>query len=182
MQIGVERVSCWDKDHRTNNGAESLHSRLNKGIRGYPKFWAYPDKIKGVCTRFVTDVRRLQQGLRVTRPKLKSKVQQAISKYSDDFRVDGDIGKFIKRCRYLAEKSEHAAEDLGEEFVDPGPAAPATPPPAGTPPPAVTPPPANLQPATPVTGPPARRTRAARRRLDREVEEEILAATQPVPR
>ena len=115
IQITPERVSCWDKNHRTNNSCESLHSRLNKGIRGFPKFWAYPEKIKAVFDRTVQDFHRLQAGLRVTRVRPPTKVELAIRKYSEDFRQDGDIPRFIKRCRYLAHKSERVVEVEGEE-------------------------------------------------------------------
>ena len=108
--VTPERLSCWDKDYRTNNACESLHSRLNKGIRGYPKFWSYPEKIKFVAVRFVMDFQRLQGGLRVSRVRPPTKVELAIRKYSEDFRRDNDIGRFIKRCRYLAFKSERVVE------------------------------------------------------------------------
>ena len=113
--VTPERLSCWDKRYRTNNACESLHSRLNKGIRGYPKFWSYPEKIKFVCVRFVMDFQRLQAGLRVSRVRPVTQVERAIRKYSEEFRQDGDIGRFIKRCRYLAFKSERVVEREAEE-------------------------------------------------------------------
>ena len=61
------------------------------------------------------DFQRLQAGLRVSRVRPVTKVERAIRQYSEDFRQDGDIGRFIKRCRYLAFKSEPVVERDGEE-------------------------------------------------------------------
>ena len=207
IQIGTDKVSCWGKKYRTNNAVESLNARLNKGIRGCAKFWAYPEKIQRMSKRFVEDVQRLQKGLRVTRPRKKTQVQTLIEKYSRDFEEDGDVGRFIKRARYLGCKSEKVVYEDPEDYQDPGPA-PALPAPVATatadlatPPPQAaatdpaTPPPqaAAAAPATPppqaaaaalatqpLTGP-ARRTRAqaARRLLEPSPERE--AATQPNP-
>ena len=105
-------------------------------------------------------------------------MQKSIERYSEEFSRNGDIGLFIRRCRYLAGKSERPVEEEASEpegepeaeaEAEPEVEAEQEPEPAATPTRGTA-----TAPSTPGTVP-ARRTRARRR-----LATEASAATQPV--
>ena len=137
--VGVERVSVYKQAHRTNNGAENYHSRLNKGLPRRPKFWLYPPRIKKFISAFVLDVERLNKGLQLTRANKETEVQKRINQYTAEFDQSQDLDTFMKCCRWLGckkvkcessseEEEEEEAEGTGAEAAGGG----VTPPPRQT--------------------------------------------------
>ena len=103
-QVGPARLSVHDQPHRTNNSAESWHSKVNKNVGSKPKFWDYVEKIVNECLCFVDNVRRFQQGVRITRKRPVTTTQVQIANATRQLERDGDVPKFIRRCRHLAGK------------------------------------------------------------------------------
>ena len=101
-QVGTDRVSVYKQYTRTNNSAESWHGKINKGVGPNPKMWDYCDKIVTECLCFVDNFRRYQAGVRITRQRPVTTTQIQIENATRKFELDGDVGKFIRRCRHLA--------------------------------------------------------------------------------
>ena len=118
--VGEERVSVYKQPHRTNNGAENYHSRLNKNLSRKPKFWLYPPRIQKFINCFVKDVDRLKKGLRLTRANKETEQQRRIKEYTAEFDETQDIGTFIKRCRWLACKKVRCPSSSSEEEEEEG--------------------------------------------------------------
>ena len=125
-KVGEEKVSVYKQRHRTNNGAENYHSRLNKGLPRRPKFWLYPPRIEKFCKVFVMDVERLKKGKILTRANKETLVQKRITQYTADFDRTQDIGKFIRRARWLACKKIRF-QDSSESDSDSGSLPPSQP-------------------------------------------------------
>ena len=144
--VGPDRLSVHGQYTRTNNSAESWHSRINKGVGTKPKFWDYCEKIVEECRCFVDNVRRYEGGVRITRPRPTTTTQVLIDNATRKFQQDGDVALFIRRCRHLAGKKAKSLVD--PEGYEPAsqPDNPPTPPPL---PPADVPPPLLLLPARP---------------------------------
>ena len=118
--VGVDRLSVYKQPHRTNNGAENYHSRLNKGFGRKPKFWLYPPRIQKFIKTFVLDVERLKKGLRLTRANKETEVQRRVTQYTAEFDETQDVATFIKRCRWLAAKKVPCPSSSDEEEEEEG--------------------------------------------------------------
>ena len=100
--VGTDRVTVYKQWHRTNNSAESWHSKINKGVGAKPKMWDYVEKIVTECLCFVDNYRRFQNGVKITRHRPITTTQIQIDNATRMLDVDGDVWKFIKRTRHLA--------------------------------------------------------------------------------
>ena len=162
--VGPARLSVHRQYNRTNNSAESWHSRINKGVGSKPKFWDYCEKIIEECQCFVDNYRRFQRGVRVTRPRPVTTTQIMIENATRKFEQDGDVGLFIRRCRHLAAKKAkvvvqdpEAYQPASQTDNPPSPPLPSQQnnpsPPPSPPPPSPTPAPAPPAPAPPAAAP-----------------------------
>ena len=140
-QVGEEKLSVYGQKHRTNNGAENYHSRLNKGLPRRPKFWLYPPRIKKFCDAFVLDTERLKKGKVLTRANKETEVQRRITQYTNDFDRTQDLEKFLKRSRWLAGKKCKVEDSDSDSDIDAGPVSPPPSPPDSDSSPERTPPP-----------------------------------------
>ena len=112
----------------SNISAESWHAKMNKGAPSNPRVWDFAEKVTNECEVFVDNFRRYQQGVRITRARPVTKTQLAIQAATLRFEQDGDLERFMRRCRHLAGKKVRAPREDSESYEASQASQPASPP------------------------------------------------------
>ena len=72
QSIGPERLSVHDSHSRTNNVLETYHSTLRRRIKvTHPNLFIFLSQLSKATTDYMNDMARIDNGLRISRPKNK---------------------------------------------------------------------------------------------------------------
>ena len=121
-KVGVETLSVFGNPARTNNGQESINSKLKTKIGLHPNFWSFLKKLKDFTLSIENDIQRLSRGQKISREKKKETLQRSSEiEFASNRLIATDINEhqFIRMVSHTVQdfiEEDHILEE-SEEFT-----------------------------------------------------------------